>query len=134
MDERSCGCALKCCEKLPANKRKAILLGFWALGKYDIQNAYISGCIQIKTCSAPLHCRCPTSRHGKTPLYYDRDGEYLVHVCKSAFLLLIHSVSNGCVSRALQGVARTGGLPKLDQRGHHEPPNKTSDQDMVFNQ
>lgn len=129
MNERSCGCALKCCDKLSTEKRKAIFKGFWELGNFDVQNAYLTGCIQVKP--VQRHYSPGASRRGNTRLFYVRDGEYSVRVCKSAFLL-IHGVSNGRVSRALQGVVKTGGLPMQDQRGHHEPPNKTTEEDMAF--
>ena len=131
MNEKSCGCALRCCDKLSTDKRKAIFEGFWALGNYDVQNTYISGCIQVKPVQHHYSTGASSSRRGNTRLFYVRDGEYSVRACKSAFLLM-HGVSNGRVSRALQGVVQTGGLPKLDQRGRHAPPNKTSDEDMAF--
>ena len=131
MNEKSCGCALKCCEKLSTEKRKSIFSGFWALGKYDVQNAYISGCIQVKPVQHRFSPHSSTSRRGNTRLYYVKDGEYSVRVCKTAFLLM-HGLSNGRVSRVLQGVAHTGGFPKMDQRGCHEPPNKTALEDMAF--
>lgn len=123
-------CALRCCKKLPTEKRKAIFEGFWAMENYDVQNAYISGSIQVKPVQRH-YSNASSSRRGNTRLYYMKDGEYSVRVCKSAFLLM-HGISNGRVSRALQGVAKTGGFPKQDQRGRHEPPNKTSDEDMAL--
>ena len=124
MNEKSCGCTLKCCDKFSTEKRKAIFEGFWALGNYDVQNAYISGCIQVKPVQRHYSPGAGSSRRGNARLYYYKDGEYSVHVCKSAFLLM-HGISNGRVSRTLQGVAKMCGFPKQYQRGRHEPPNKT---------
>ena len=131
MNEKSCGCALKCCEKLSTDKRKAIHQGFWAMGNFDVQNAYICGCIQVKQVQHHYSPAGSSSRRGNARLYYIRDGEYSVRVCKSTFLLM-HGLSNGRVSRTLQGIAQTGGFPKLDQCGRQEPSNKTSDEDLTF--
>ena len=130
MSEKSCGCALKCCEKLSTEKRKAIFSGFWALGRFDVQNTYISGCIQVKPVQRHYSPRSTPSRCGNTRLYYIKDGEYSIRVCKNAFLLM-HGISNGRVNRVLQGVARMGGFPKMDERGCHEPPNKTCEDGMA---
>ena len=52
-------------------------------------------------------------------------------MCKTAFLT-IFSVSNGRLSRALQAQAAGGGLPHCDQRGRHEPANKTPQERVAF--
>ena len=131
MNEKQCGCALRCSEKLLAEKRKAIFKGFWALGNYDVQNAYISGCIHVKPVQRHYVHGASSSRRCNTRLYYIKDGEFSVRVCKSAFLLM-HGISNGHVSRAFQGVAKVGGFPKPDEGGRHVPPNETSEEDMAF--
>lgn len=95
------------------------------MGSYDVQNAYISGCIQVKPVQRHYSRGLGNSRRGNTRMYYVKDGEYSVHVCQKAFLL-IHGLSSGRVTRVLQGVAQTGGFPKQDQCGRHEPPNKTT--------
>ena len=46
-------------------------------------------------------------------------------VCKTAFVS-IFGISNGQLNRALQAQASNGGVPYRDQRGRHEPWNKTS--------
>ena len=116
MNEKSCGCVLKCCEKLSTDKRKAIHQRFWAMGNFDVQNPYICGCIQVKPVQRHYSPAGSSSTRGNTRLYYIRDGEYSVRVCKSAFLLM-HGLSNG---HAIEGIAQTGGFPKLDQCGIRE--------------
>lgn len=51
-----------------------------------------------------------------------------MRVCKKAFLR-IHSISNGCLDRALRAQITNDGSPHNDQRGRHPPANKTSDAD-----
>ena len=48
-----------------------------------------------------------------------------------AFLRL-HGVSSGRLTRLLSNQAQHGGVPKLDARGHKEPPNKTSEENLAF--
>ena len=64
-------------------------------------------------------------------MYYIHNGEKSVRVCKEAFLR-IHGISSGRLTRILCGQAEQGGIPKLDRRGHKEPPNKTSEEDLTF--
>jgi hypothetical protein len=57
-------------------------------------------------------------------VFYVQNGSISERVCKTAFLS-IFGISNGRLSRALQAQASNGGLPHMDQRGRHEPVNKT---------
>ena len=52
------------------------------------------------------------------------NGSVSVRVCKKAFLK-IHDVSNGRLDRILRAHQNAGGSPHCDQRGKHEPGNKT---------
>ena len=51
-------------------------------------------------------------------------------VCK-VVLSRIHAITNGRLDRALKAQA-DGGSPHNDQRGHHTPPNKTSEASLAF--
>ena len=51
-------------------------------------------------------------------------------VCKKAFLA-IYAISNGRLSRALSKMQSVGS-PQTDQRGRHEPKNKTPEEDVQF--
>ena len=51
-------------------------------------------------------------------------------VCKNAFLA-IYAISNGRLSRALSKM-KSVGSPQTDQRGRHEPKNKTPEKDVQF--
>ena len=53
-----------------------------------------------------------------------QNGPVSVKICKQAFLK-IHAISNGRLNRALKAVEKSGGSSHQDQRGRHEPVNKT---------
>lgn len=124
MDTRSCGCARRCFDKLSEEKRQKIFNGYWKMKSFDMQTAYLCGCVKI----FPVKRRYTgsKSRRSFTRDYYVRDG-----VCKTAFLRM-HDISNGRVQRALEGLSKTGGTPKPDERGHHIPKHKTSDADISY--
>lgn len=126
MNERPCGCGLRCFEILSTEQRKRVFSGFWGLGDFNIQNAYLCGCVKVLPVKQHYSA---TSRRGNTRVFYINNGENSVRICKVAFLC-IHGISNGRLSRVLAGQAQEGGLPKLDKRGHKEPPNKTSEEDI----
>ena len=126
MNEQPCGCALRCFDILPTEQRKKTFSGFWELGNFDVQSAYLAGCVKVLPVK---HHYSPTSNRRNSRVFYINNGERSVRVCKVAFLR-IHGVSNGRLSRVLSGQAKQGGLPKLDGRGHKEPPNKTSAEDI----
>ena len=128
MNEGSCGCTLRCCDKVSLEQRKKLFSGFWGIGEFDVQNAYINGC--VKSMPVKRHYSS-TARRGTTRLYYVQNGEYSVRVCKVAFLK-IHGISNGRLCRVITAAAELGGVPRMDTRGHHEPSNKTSQEEMDF--
>ena len=66
-----------------------------------------------------------------TCYHKNSNGRVSTRICKVAFLRM-HCVSNGRLDRALKGQIQSGGTPHADQRGHHSPPNKTSDEDLKF--
>ena len=110
------------------DQRKKLFSSFWELGSYDVQNAYLCGCVKVSP--VQRHYRS-NSKRGNTRVYYINNGERSVRICKKAFLS-IHGVSSGRITRILAGQAQQGGVPKLDRRGRHPPPNKTSENDLAF--
>ena len=122
-----CGCALKCYTKLTDDQRKRVFSGFWALGDFNVQNAYLCGCVKILPV-ARHYQKASTSKRGNTRMYYVNNGRASIRVCKTAFLR-IHGVSSGRLTRVLAGQLEQGGVPKMDGRGKHEPPNKTTEED-----
>ena len=91
-----------------------------------MQNAFICGCVKV---FATKHKdgRCTSSRRQYSRIYYVQDGQVSERVCKTAFLS-IFGISNGRLGRALSSQAEAGGVPHRDQRGRHEPSNKTSEE------
>ena len=126
MNEQPCRSGLRCFSVLSTEQRKRIFSKFWGLGSFDIQNAYLCGCVKVLPVK---HHYSATSRRGNTRVFYVHNGENSVRICKVASLR-IHGISNGRLSRVLAGQAQEGGLPKLDKRGRKEPPNKTSEEDI----
>ena len=126
MDERSCACASKCFTKLTVEEMKKIFKSFWELSNFDVQNAFLCGSVKI---SPVKRHTSPTSKRGNTRVYYVNNGERSIRVCKTAFLR-IHGISNGRLTRILDAQSKQGGVPRLDKRGRHEPPNKTSQEDL----
>ncbi len=124
LDSRPCGCSLKCYDKVPLNQREKLFDGFWKLGIFDVQNAYLTGCVKVinvkRRYTVPAQSRRQFSR-----VYYVCNGEVSTRVCKTAFLR-IHAISNGRLSRAIKAAQDNDGSPHQDQRGRHEPRNKTS--------
>ena len=110
------------------DQRRKIFNGFWALRKFDVQNAFICGCVKV---SKVKRHYTPTSKRGNTCVYYLNNGGESVRVCKVAFIRIL-GISNGRLSRVLASQAKQGGVPTLDRRGHKEPPNKTSAEDKAF--
>ena len=66
------------------------------------------------------------SRRQHSRIYYVSNGGVSTRVCKPAFLR-IHGISNGRLSRAISASLKEGGTPHRDERGHHEPKNKTDE-------
>lgn len=126
MDNTPCGCALRCFVAVPEAQRKRLFNGFWESASFDIQNAYICGCVKVVHVTRRYTTSGNSSRRSKSRLYFVNNGSVSVKVCKTAFLR-IHAISNGRLDRALKASAVLGGSPHSDQRGRHEPGNKTSE-------
>ena len=108
-------------------QRKALFDGFWATGDFNTQNSYLCGC--VKVVEAKRRYTSSASRRQYSRIFYlNREG-ISIHVCKTIFLRT-HGISNGRLDRALKSQVREGGSPHMDQRGRHEPANKTSEADI----
>ena len=99
------------------------------MGNFDLQNAYLCGCVETILTKRKFTKR-EESRQKFSRIFYVLNGAISECVCKTAFLL-IFSVSNGRLSRALQAQAACGGLPHCDQRGRHTPANKNPEEKVV---
>ena len=112
-------------------QRQRLFDGFWRSSDFNVQNAYICGCVKVLEISRRYTSKGSSSRRSNTRVYYMNDGRRDVRVCKTAFLRT-HAVSNGRLTRALKASADNYGSPQGDRRGRHTPANKTSDADIAF--
>ena len=110
---------------------KKLFDGFWAASDFNVQNAYMCGCVKVLEAKRRYTSQGSASRRSNTRLYYVSNGRVSVRVCKVAFLR-IHAISNGRLDRALKRQADSGGSPHGDERGRHAPANKTCDADISF--
>ena len=115
---------MKCCEKLEEFERKKLFEGFWASADYNAQN---SGCVKI----VEPKCRYGAGPRRSYTCVYLNKGAISVRVCKSIFLRTLN-ISNGRVDRALKAKVKANGSPVMDEHGHHEPANKTKEEDLEF--
>ena len=80
MSDRPCGCALQCYDTVTIEHRKKLFTGFWGLGSFDIQNAYLCGC--VKVLPVKRHYRSDSKR-GNTRVYYVNNGEKSISLQES---------------------------------------------------
>ena len=126
----SCGCTQRCFEKVTEDKRKTLFEGFWKMGNFDLQNTYLCGCVKTIT-TKRKYTKREESRRKFTRVFYVSSGGISERVCKKAFLS-IFAISSGRLSQALQAQVASGGLPHCDQRGRHEPSNKSPQERLSF--
>ena len=89
-----------------------------------MQNAYLCGCVKVQPVARRYSPSSSSSRRQNTQFFYVKKGGVSVRVCKKVFLNM-HSVSNGWLDCALKTQVDDGGSVHCDQRGRHEPGNKT---------
>ena len=103
--------------------------GFWKTSNFDVQNAYLCGCVQVSEVKRRYMGKGSESRRRYSRQYYVKAGSVSVRVCKVAFLN-IFGISNGRLDHALKAEATAGGSPHSDQRGRHPPVNKTLEESI----
>ena len=128
MENRPCKCTLHCFENVHEEQRKKLFSGFWGSANFDVQNSYLCGCVKVIQVKRRYTSNA-SSRRSHSRVYYVSNGSVSVRVCKTAFLR-IHAISNWRLDRALRVVMKNGGSPHYDARGHHEPGNKTTEDDL----
>ena len=121
----SCGCKNRSFERVNTEQHWKLFNNFWKLGNFDLQNAYISGCVKVVNTRKPT-VKLTSSLRLFSRVYYVSTNSCSVSICKIAFLH-IHSISNGRLARAMKTAQSEGDTPHCDQRGRHTPVNKTSD-------
>ena len=116
LSRTSCGCSRRCFDRLSES------CGFWKTANFDLQNAYLCGYVKVLP-TKRKYTKAESHRHFSRVCYV-QNGSVSERVCKTAFLS-IFGISNGRLGRALETQTSSGGVPHTDQRGRHEPPNKT---------
>ena len=43
----SCGCALRCFDKVSGEQQQNLFSGFWDRANFNVQNAYLCGCVKV---------------------------------------------------------------------------------------
>lgn len=129
MNDNPCGCALRCYDRVERAQRQKLFDGFWKMGNFDVQNAYLCGCVKVIN-KKKHYTSKETSRRQFSRVYYINSSGVSERICKTAFLR-IHGVSNGRLDRAIKGQQKQDGVPKQDQRGRHTPANKTREEDLA---
>ena len=124
MDTAPCKCRLKCFELVDEAHRQQLFYGLWQTTDFNLQNAYICGCVKVLSVKRRYTDSPADSHRNYSRVFYVQNGPVPVKVCKQAFLK-IHAITNGRLNRALKAVEKNGGSPHQDQRGRHEPVNKT---------
>ena len=125
MNNTPCGCGLRCFESQLCSEE--LFEGYWASGSFDIQSAYLCGC--VKVLNVKRRYSGQSSRGSHTRVYYVSNGAVSTRACKVAFLR-IHGISNGRLDWAIRAHWKNSGSPSNDMRGHHIPANKTSETDV----
>lgn len=110
-----CSCKMKCSENVTEEQRRNIFNHFYAMGSFQIQNAYICGL--CKQCTPKAHRVRDGSRGMKSASisYHLQLEDNNRKVCKQYFLKTFQ-ISDGRCFRALKKV-REGSEPGSDMRG-----------------
>ena len=108
-------------------QRQNLFSGFWDTADFNIQNAYLCGCVKVVDIAKQYTEKDSASRRSHTCNINNDDVS--VRVCMVSFLR-IREVSNGRLSRALKAWSASLGLPHSNLRRRHVPSNKTSDDDL----
>ena len=123
-NDSTCGCSLRCGENLTSSERRLIFDGLWSTENFDVQNAYLCGCVKVLQVARRYSPKGAKSRRQNTRVFYVKKGAVSVRACKKMFLKM-HGISDGRLERALKAQQAASGSLHCDQRGRHEPGNKT---------
>ena len=81
---------------------------FWDRVNFNVQNAYLCGCVKVVDIAKRYTEKGSASRRSHTRNI--NNGDVSVRVCIVAFLKM-YEVSNGCLSRALKAQSASSGSP-----------------------
>ena len=109
-------------------QRQNLFSGFWDTADFNVQNAYLCGCVKVVDIAKRYTEKGSASRRSHTRNI--NNGDVSIRVCMVAFLK-IYEVSNGRLSRALKAQSASSGSPHSNLHRRHVPNNKTSDDDLL---
>jgi hypothetical protein len=96
-----------------------------------VQNAYVAGLTDVYEVKRKPKSGGEHSRRGATMKYKVSVNGFDKKVCKQAFFLSLHCISNGRLMRILEK-KRCLGSPGTDMRGHSNHSSKTSCENTDF--
>ena len=76
---------------------KALFDGFWQTMNFDVQNAYLCGCIKVMSTKRKYTAKQAESRRSFSREYYVPNGEELLKICKRASQS-VFAVSDGRIN------------------------------------
>lgn len=123
-----CKCSNKCFEKVGHDNVQFLFDSFYALNNHYLQSHYIHSRVKVVKVKRTRVKHKGTSRRQASREYTVLVNNELISVCKQAFLS-IHNISDKRMRNVLIKAKASGnGTLPNDQRGRHEPSNKTSDE------
>lgn len=127
-----CNCTLNCNKKITVERRQRIFNDYYKL-KWDLKSAFIMSHVEsVNTKRQYTNSKNCVSKRKYTRIYklpaFD-DCEDIV-VCKTFFKQTLQ-ISDGKIDLTMKRKNINGG-PTEDRRGHHEPHNKTGQEDIKF--
>lgn len=123
-----CNCALKCSMHINNAQKVKLFEAYYNLSSVDAQSAFLCGAIRQfdKKHEYVAH----DSKRTKSRCYYLKNEDGIdQRVCKSIFQKIL-VVSSGRIDRIMKN-SSAHGLIVSDQRGKHEPFNKTTNESVL---
>ncbi|XP_039283499.1 uncharacterized protein LOC111052342 isoform X2 [Nilaparvata lugens] len=124
-----CKCPLKCHEKVTEDQKLVLFNAFWDMGNFNMQNAYLFGCIE-KIPIKRRYCQNPEASYKQNTFIFKiklQSGSSL-RVCKKSFMS-IHGLQNarGRINNIIKKIVSEKSTPSSDKRGTHDTrPHKVS--------
>lgn len=117
-------CYYQCQKNISQELRELICSKFWALSSYTSQNNFIINNVEAIE-KKRIYTKNTASRRSRTLNYFLPINDDKIRVCKTFFLSTL-DLKEKKVLVALTNKMPVVGTAKEDQRGMHEPKNKTS--------
>ena len=94
--------------------RQGLFDGFWKSANFDLQNAYVCGCVKVLS-TKKKYTKAEESCRNFSRVFYVQNGSISERVYKTAFVS-IFGILNGPFNSALQAQASDGGVPHTYQQ------------------